>query len=160
MDQNQTAKELIKKLEDNLSDYYRMLNALKSEYHSLASQTSEGQLDRKIKEYLINLIQMEDEVIEFRLKKIIQEEHPYLPEIIPEVVKNTRLKPDNSMDKIVDRFLKQRLELIKMLYAIPSESWDRTGVHATEGHIPFRELVRRLADKDPAIISDLRERIP
>ncbi len=112
-----------------------------------------------IRELLEVLADLEDEIIDFRLKKILEEEHPYLPQIKLDRIKQTRLYRNFTLDEIVNHILQQRKSLLQILYVLPHDQWERTGVHENEGHIPFRELVRRLVTKDEVVLKELSEKL-
>jgi hypothetical protein len=98
--------------------------------------------------YLRWLTEMHDEVIDLRLRKILKEEHPYLPEInTPGSMQYSPYK-NYTLKDITQVFLQYRKDLLNFLYDVPVDAWERSGVHEKEGHVTFKELVRRLIEKD------------
>ena len=142
-------KELIQDLESNFRQYNTILNQI--------VQTLPGEDPPAIKELLYNLSGIQDEIVDYRLKKILQEEHPYIPQIRAEKFNERSIQQPCSLDQLAQNFLTQRRELLKMLYTLPRESWNRTGVHEKEGHVSFKELIRRMIAKDQEILSKLNQ---
>lgn len=140
-------KELIQDLETNLRQYDAILNQI--------VQAIPGENPPAIKELLSTLSGIQDEIVDYRLKKILKEEHPYIPQIRAEKYNDKSLQQPYSVDQLAQNFLTQRRELLKLLYTLPRESWNRTGVHEKEGHISFKELIRRMIAKDQEILSKL-----
>ena len=151
---DRTIKGLITNLEKYFIEYRSLLNPLKEDISPINKE--------RIFE-LINAIntvtEIEDEVIEFRLLKILSEEHPYLPVISVTDIERRAKTKDMSLDNSIDSFLRQRRNLIKLLYSTPADYWERTGVHAQEGHISFQEFVRRFVEKDVETLSSVRNKI-
>jgi hypothetical protein len=139
--ENCTVKELIQTMEDNFRQYSEILNKI-------------GEV-RQLKERLYTLVALQDEIIDYRLKNIIREDHPYIPQIKVEEIKEKSLYRNYSFTQLAESFLTQRRELLKLLHSLPSESWERTGVHEKEGHVSFKEFVRRMAEKDQQNIAEL-----
>lgn len=147
-------KVLIHRFEKNNYYYSSLLEKLETNAN-LDGQSSRNDLHS----FITSLTAVEDEVIEFRLKKILSEENPYLPAIEVEHVTREYKNRNFTLDEIKEEFLKQRKNLIHFLYQTPAELWGRTGVHANEGHIQFRELIRRMVDKDRKNITYLSQKI-
>lgn len=145
-------KDIINSFEKNFREYTELLRQLEGE--SQSQFLAQIQPDSRIS--LAQLATLEDEIVELRLKKIIKEEHPYIPQInIDKIINNSHYDRE-PLPKIRDHFLQQKKELLKLLYTLPSETWERTGVHEMEGHVPFKEFVRRMTVKDRKIIGDFR----
>lgn len=145
-------KELINGFEKNFIEYSRLLQKLKKKY-SDESITPLG-YDSEIS--LGQLTNLENEILELRLKKILKEEHPYIPHINLEKLRQNSVFDNLSIIQLCDHFLRQKKELLKLLYSIPSENWNRTGVHEMEGHVAFKELIRRMVVKDKQILGDFK----
>lgn len=147
------ARLLIKSIEGNFREYYRILNSLEEE----VALPGSGGVPRHIVDLLVALVEIQDEIVDFRLKKILKEEHPYLPKL--EVHQLRRQQGDDlpSFKELCERFLTKRKELLKLLYSLPLENWERTGVLEAEGHISFGEFVRRMGDKDAQMLARLHQ---
>ena len=65
--------------------------------------------------------------------------------------------PHSSIHEFVEKFLNQRRDLLKLLYSLPTASWERTGIHKVEGHVSFKKLVRRIAEQDKKILDKLNQ---
>jgi len=141
-------EELIDSVEGNLQQYDQTLDRIQQ-----PGDNSRSQLTELLKE----LVDIQDEVVDFRLKKILREENPYLPAIHPKKLRHDLPDQQYSLTEIQNLFLMRRRELIRFLNLTPAGSWSRTGVHELEGHITFKELIRRLVEKDKPIIARLNE---
>ena len=148
-----TINDLIQSLEKNIKAFRMLLNPLKKEVNDKKS-LSEANM---IKSFFSTLTAIEEDVIEFRLKKILQEEHPYLPAIHPEEMKYKFTFEQNSIKELLEKFLSQREYLVQLLCKTPSFRWERTGFHELEGHVPFVEFVRRMIKKDISNISYIKK---
>lgn len=146
-------RELIQTIEGNFRQYFELLNKIEeaSEYRSRNSEFPQ------LKELLYISAGIQDEILDYRLKKILQEEHPYIPQIKVEKIEKKSHHQNCSLTQLAESFLTQRRELLKLLYSLPIESWERTGVHEVEGHVSFKEFVRRMAEKDQQIIAKLSQ---
>lgn len=144
--------DLIHKMESNFRAFYQLL-------HPLAEGNAEvpPNADAAHLEEILNLTTcIEDEVIDFRLKKIQNEEHPYLPAINVDRIKGGNSNMLTSLPESITIFLNHKKGLIKYLYSVPATEWERTGVHQVEGHLTFNELVRRMIDKDSWLQQELK----
>ena len=133
-------RELIEAVETNYERYADLLEKLDAQ--SSSSQVSNSVAD---------LTEMEEEIVEYRLKKILEEENPY----IPEIKRSATFYHSQDTSAMIADFLEKRRKLVRTLKTLPSMKWDRQGLHAREGHVTFRELIRRLAEKDHGFLSRL-----
>lgn len=145
-------KELIRIFEENFLEYSKLLRKLKKE--NPHESTSRFLPDSEIS--IAQLTNLENEIIELRLKKILKEEHPYIPQINIENLNHDPHFERLPITQIYDHFLKQKKEVLKLLYSLPIEYWDRTGVHEMEGHVAFKELIRRMVEKDRQILGNFK----
>ncbi|OPX35855.1 hypothetical protein B1H10_00275 [candidate division KSB1 bacterium 4484_188] len=145
-------EELIKHLEYNFNSYIQLLNRINRDD---LSENSDARA--KLISFFSTLTAVEDEVIEFRLKKIVEEKNPYLPAINPKKLTESYLNQNLSLAKIRQEFLQQRKMLLNLVHRIPNEYWNRTGVHASEGHVPFKEFVWRMVKRDKQYLSHLSQ---
>lgn len=145
-------KDLINLFEKNFLEYSRLIRRI-GENNS--AESSIQSLSR-LKIHIRQLARLEEEIVELRLKKILKEEHPYLPSIDIQNFNNNSSHQNQPFFEICNHFLKQRKELLKMLYSLPAENWNRTGVHEMEGHVAFKEFIRRMTEKDKQILGDFK----
>ncbi len=144
--------DLIHKMESNFRTFYQLLHPLTD-----ANADTPPNIDSVHLEQILEMTtRLEDEIIDFRLKKIQNEEHPYLPTINVTRFKSGHSSLDSSLPACINRFLNHKKNLIKYLYSVPATDWDRTGVHQVEGHLSFNELVRRMIDKDSWLQQELK----
>ncbi len=146
-------RELIESVEGSFHQYFNLLHKIWEDpvLSKMIQQSTH------LKQLLKTLADIQDEVIDFRLKKIISEEHPYLPQIQIDKLKQFGPHSRQPIRQVVENFLQQRRSLLKLLHALPEENWERTGVHEVEGHVSFKELVRRMIEKDKKILSELNQ---
>ncbi|MCB0261840.1 MAG: hypothetical protein R3C41_20200 [Calditrichia bacterium] len=143
-------RELIQMVENSSRQYSSLLENV----HEI-----EGTIVHRLTRFLQTLTEIQDEVVDLRLKKILKEEHPYLPMIhVDRIQENTPYRK-YSLYEISRTFINQRRELSKFLYNVPEELWKRTGVHENEGHVTFQEFVRRLTEKDHTTILRLQRTV-
>jgi hypothetical protein len=136
-----TVKELIQITEDNFRQYSEILNN-SSEAH-------------QPKEFLFTLVVILEEIVDYRLMDIIRIDNPYISRIEVEKIKEKSSYRNYSFTQLAETFLTQQTELLKLLHSLPVESWKRTGVYEKDGHITFKEIVRRMAEKDQQNIAKL-----
>ncbi|KPJ96571.1 MAG: hypothetical protein AMJ53_00350 [Gammaproteobacteria bacterium SG8_11] len=145
-------KQLIDLFEKNFLEYARLIRKIGENN----SRESSIQSLSKLKIHIRELANLEEEIVELRLKKILKEEHPYLPTIDVQTIQNNSSYQNQPFLEICNHFLKQKKEVLKMLYSLPAENWNRTGVHEREGHIAFKEFIRRMTEKDKQILGDFK----
>lgn len=146
-------KELISSVEGSVREYHNLLDSVK--YPETGNMAAGESI--QLRELISTIADIQDEVVSYRLLKILREEHPYIPQIYPERIRRNVKRTSFSIRKIASSFLEQRKELLRILYTLPSDNWNRTGVHEVEGHVSFKELVRRMLDKDKEVIGKLIE---
>ncbi len=152
---NQSIKSIINHFENNFREYYSLLNPLRAE----GTVSHEPNADNDLCSFLCFLTTMEEEVIEFRLKKLLKEEHPYMPSIDTSFIERNAAADKHSLSQIIANFLRKRQELIKLLYSTPAPEWERTGVLGEEGHVTFEDLIMRFIKKDEHNIPIIRNKI-
>lgn len=111
--------------------------------------------DTQLREIIAVLTEIQEEVVEYRLKKILKEEHPYIPTIKVEKIKSNGHHQHTPLPQLAEIFLAQRKALLQLLQTTPTAIWTRTGVHESEGHISFEEIIRRMAEKDRQVLANL-----
>ncbi len=146
-------RELIKQFETNFRAYYQLLHPLESD----TPLKKKLEQNREFYNFLTEQALVQDEVIEFRLHKILDEEHPYLTPIKPEKLKQMAIHKNRSLSELVKQFLEQRKGLLKQLYALPTDAWKRTAILAEEGRVSFGEILRRMIEKDQTVLIHLQE---
>lgn len=144
-------RELIRSLEGNFRQYHHLLQHVSRTPDTALS----GIEDAQLREIIGVLTDIQDEVVEYRLKKILKEEHPYIPTIKVEKIKQNGHHQHTPLPQLVEMFLAQRKALLQLLQATPTATWNRTGVHESEGHISFQEIIRRMAEKDRQVLANL-----
>lgn len=149
-------KELIQHIEGNFRQYNRLLGEPQSAPEKVDPSLEDNSL---VVELVNRASEIQDEVVDYRLKKILREERPYIPSIRPADFRNASKVRAMSLRSVIRHFLEQRQELVKLLYSLPLDYWERTGVHEKEGHVSFKEFIRRMADKDRDLLEELNKAI-
>ncbi|RMH80944.1 MAG: hypothetical protein D6681_18420 [Calditrichaeota bacterium] len=142
-------RDLIQAVDENFRLYHQLLSKI---YERPVGEDRQADM---LNELLRTIAVIQDEVVDFRLKKILQEEHPYLPQISIDKIRMNRDIQRIPLPQIVDHFLRQRQGLVKLLSSLSGDTWERTGVHEVEGHVSFKEFVRRLVEKDKEVLHKL-----
>ena len=148
-------KDLIQALENSYRDFLNVateLSNLQNQNISVHPITN-----NQCKKTLQLIIEIQDEIFLLRLKKIIALENPYLPMLRIDKIKQRIVKVDLTYEQMIDIFKRLRQELLAFLTSLPAEKWSRTGLHETEGHITFKEIVLRMIKKEQEIISVLHQ---
>lgn len=138
-----------------IATIYEEFSRVYRELQRILPNLGQSERFRKMVDLISVMAAVQEEVVDFRLRKIIAEEHPYLPLININKLKNQQYEKQLSIQQLSERFLQQRRELIELLTALPANTWTRTGVHEVEGHVAFEELVRRMTVKDRELMSQL-----
>lgn len=141
-------REMIQAHQQIFEAYHRLLSRIQ---HHGSTDREDPALSKQL--YLIDRIQ--EEIINYRLRKILEQEHPYLPQIRLSKLEHEWEHHPTTLSQITQHFIKLRQQLLSTLNALPSDQWRRSGVHETEGHITFKELVRRMIDKDRQVLKQL-----
>lgn len=87
-----------------------------------------------------------------RLKRVVGEERPLLPEIHPNEAAHD---PGASADDLLTRFEQVRGETLAYLAGLPPGIWQRPAVHETLGKTTLRYLVQMLQDHDTQHLSQM-----
>ena len=146
-------KSLIQNVEKSLGDFQVLLNPPHKINNGEAGNNSHDLMN-----LFATLAAVEEDVFEMRLKKIIDQENPYIPAIHPEAVKNSVSGQNTSLPYLIQKYLNQKESIIKYINNVPFFYWDRTGVHELEGHVTFEEFVRRLIKNDNSNIEALKKK--
>lgn len=100
--------------------------------------------DWSIAEVLQHLITIEPLYLA-RLRKIVDEERPYLPCLHPE----THPHPDQTpLAKLLNTFSAARNETLAYLQSLKAGDWQRNAVHETVGPTKLRHMAQLLVDHD------------
>ena len=137
---------------------------LTNEYEQLFSQLTFGEESNfeennhlELRSLLHLVVELQEDVIEFRLKKIITLENPYLSRIDIEKVRQRTTQCQPSFQQLSTIFKSQRSEVARLLQSIPISNWLRYGLLEGEGHVTFRELIRRYFEFDRDFFQMLKE---
>jgi hypothetical protein len=148
---NISKQEFLDNIEKNLKRFNSLLAPLKQKERSDIPMK-----EAELKSFFSTLVAVEEDVIEMRLKKIIKEEHPYLPAINVGKLQQHNFYYQETLNSLIDKFLKQRFQLFSFLQEIPYYEWERTGFHELEGHVSFEEFIKRIIKNDQKNITMLQ----
>ncbi len=146
-------QELIQAHERNFQIYQRLL----SQIDPSTSAEKVEHISLAVKSLLFTVNTVHEEVINFRLKKILSEEHPYIPKIH---VKRLNVNPEHNgmtVHEMIANFLRLRRSLLDIFKGLSATDWHRKGLHEQEGHVTFYEFTRRMAEKDEALLQKLQQ---
>lgn len=144
-------EKLVAQFDADTREYAGILQAF------LSLQLDEKEMNHMIRDLLYTLMQIQEEVLTFRLKKIIVENNPYLPPIDVTGLRRKELQTCPPLRKLGPKFLAQRHVCSQLLHALSGPQWQRSGLHATDGHLTLEELVRRLVQYDRDALSLFRQ---
>lgn len=151
---NTSKQDIIETVEQNFKSFNKILLTVRGK-----SSPKQAIDVNQLKSFFSTLVAIEEDVIEMRLKKIIKEEHPYLPAINVQKIRAQNFYEREPLNKLIDKFLMLRQQLCQFIQQIPFYEWDRTGFHELEGHVSFEEFVRRIIKNDQRNISYLQKDI-
>lgn len=93
---------------------------------------------------LSHLIAVEERYYQ-RLGRVLDEERPFLPRILPDSTTHNR---QASPTELLAQFEASRTETLAFLQDVAEYGWGRTAVHETQGEVTFQFLVQYLVDHD------------
>jgi uncharacterized damage-inducible protein DinB len=131
---------LLQALAATMSDLVRMLaNIDRAVFYRQLSLHGWSMAD-----VLSHLIRVETRYYQ-RLRRVLVEERPYLPAILPDPPTHNR---PASPTELLAQFEAARLETLAFLRDMAEAGWGRTAVHETLGEVTFYFLVQYLVDHD------------
>ncbi len=137
------------------TEVFNKISRLSRSLDGILAKIDEKPQFHQIHDTLLQLTSVQEEVVNFRLQKILSEEHPYLPMLNINKLKQNKADSGLGLQQLCEDFLRERRILLKMLTTLPENSWSRTGVHEVEGHVSFGEVVRRMSIRDQQLIKQL-----
>ncbi|MFZ0389591.1 MAG: hypothetical protein WAN36_03955 [Calditrichia bacterium] len=147
-------KILTEQIEKNMKSLVQILTQLNKNLNP-HGQPRENELCR----HLQFMTDSEEEIIEFHLKKIVSEEHPYLVPVRSGKETNSPGKINEPFSKLANNYLKLRQSLLQLLRSASPTDWDRTGLHSEKGHISFEDVVRDINKRDKENIGFLNSEL-
>lgn len=134
---------LIKSIENNLKDFQVIFRMLPRNH-----DTGTAIKNHELKDFFGTLTAIEEDILEMRLRKIIDQENPYLPAIRLENLRILGSSYQLSVLELMKRYIEQKIKILQFINKTPIYYWDKTGVHELEGHVTFEEFIRRLIKND------------
>uniref|UniRef100_A0A831TFB6 DinB family protein n=1 Tax=Thermorudis peleae TaxID=1382356 RepID=A0A831TFB6_9BACT len=83
-----------------------------------------------------------------RVRRMLQEEHPFLPAYDPAVLAEQRGYRSMSLAAALERFERLRAEHVATLARLDATGWARTGQHEETGTITVESLTRHMVAHD------------
>lgn len=96
-----------------------------------------------IKEIMCHLRDMERESYLARYRRMLSEENPFLPNVDQDRIAYESDYINQDVRAALEEFKRLRTETIQTLESAPLASWDRAGVHETDGPLTIEQLVVR-----------------
>jgi hypothetical protein len=109
-------------------------------------------------EILCHLRDVEEEVNLPRLKRVIQEDNPFLPGMDTDPWAEERLYYCQDEIQAFHRFTAARMKLLDLIQQLPPEGWERYARHAILGPSRLIELVGIIASHDRLHIHQILEK--
>jgi hypothetical protein len=108
-------------------------------------------------EHAWHLADLEREAFGERIRRILTEENPVLPDFDGERVAREReyLKADPAA--ALGAFAAARAETLRRLRAIPTGQWDRRGEQESVGVVALADMPRRILDHDFAHLNEVAD---
>jgi uncharacterized damage-inducible protein DinB len=97
-----------------------------------------------ITDVLNHLVNVEERYLD-RLQRVVQEERPLLPAILPDEAASY---PQATLDELMTRFENARAETLAFFKELSPEDWQRPAIHERKGETCFLFLVKVLVDHD------------
>ncbi len=104
--------------------------------------------DWSVVEVLCHLRDVEREVDQPRLRRILTEDEPFLPAETPDDWASTRRYQDQDGPSALEEFATQRLETLDLLEPLSADQWGRKARHTLFGPTTLQELVSFNAEHD------------
>lgn len=90
-----------------------------------------------------------EDIFEFRIKRVNEMEHPYLPPVVHTEYYLQNLEEETiPINTLVENFLNTKEKIIKYISLISPSRYSRTGYHWQEGHISLEMLLDRYIKND------------
>ena len=90
-----------------------------------------------------------------RIRRLLAEEGPVLPDVDGERLARERNYNEQLIEPAVEEFRSARLASVTTLRALPREAFERSGTLETAGVISLQDLVFRMRDHDRGHLEDL-----
>ena len=129
-------------LKNNLEFYEECLSVTNTDNLNQVSNTN------LLKSCLNHQIQIEEDIFELRIKKIIETAEPYLPPLENELNHKGFYIDEVNLKDAIENFIKLKIRIIDFFYNTPNLSYTKIGYHWREGHISLEEVMNRYIHND------------
>lgn len=136
---NHEHQRLIERLESSAEDFVSSLGKFSDE-ELHASPTPN---DWSIHQLAAHLRDTEEQVFAYRLKRILNEENPAVPNFDQEVWLREHYSASEPLKKILAEFRNIRKKEILLLRKMPAKAWERTATHPEYRTISLEWLMTR-----------------
>lgn len=106
-------------------------------------------------ENVCHLRDIESEGYRVRIRRLLEEEHPYLADLDGSRLAEERRYNTQDAPEGIAGFRRSREETLQALGRVAPEQWDRSGTFETTGTITLRDLVGMMREHDQAHRTDL-----
>ena len=110
-----------------------------------------------LNEFLNSMIQIEEDVFELRIKRIMETENPYLPPVRIELTNYIPKDHSFTLEESIEIFLKLKVRILDYFMHLASNNYYRIGYHWKEGHITMQEIFDRYLQNDKKVRADIEK---
>lgn len=133
-----------------------------SKVHSVIAPLSEEQLawrplpvEWSLKEVLCHLRDGEEVRLQ-RMRRVLQEDEPFLPAFDQEAYARDRRYQDELTPLVLPRLVEHRTAQVELLRSVPPDAWSRKGIHEESGPITLEDLATGGVNHDAEHLEQIR----
>jgi hypothetical protein len=108
-------------------------------------------------EHAWHLADLEREAFGERVRRLLAEENPFLPDFDGERIAREREYLELDPATALAAFASARAETLRRLRAIPAGQWDRSGEQEGVGVVALADMPRRILDHDLAHLNEIAD---
>jgi DinB superfamily len=108
-------------------------------------------------EHVRHLGDLEREGFGERIRKLMQEEDPFLPDFDGERTARERAYLQADLSLALAAFAAAREETLRLLRSVPDAAWSRSGRQEGVGRVVLGDLPRRILDHDRAHLNEIAD---
>ncbi len=103
---------------------------------------------KELVQFIYTQCSVEEDIFEFRIRKILETEEPYLPPVNCELYQKINPTKHIGIDEITENYLQIKQRIYNYLNSLSGKQLSRYGYHWKEGHISLEELLKRYIEND------------
>ena len=108
-------------------------------------------------EHVRHMGDLEREGFGERIRKLIMEDDPFLPDFDGERIALERAYLQAELAPALAAFAGAREETLRLLRSVPDAAWSRSGLQEGVGKVMLRDLPRRILDHDRAHLNEIAD---